>query len=209
MSISAVIFDIDGVLIDSFEANLKFFQNLMIKFGYTPPTREEFPKYFALTMMESIKAMTQSTSNNEIMKIWKAGSDRESFYPMELISAPTGVNVVLEALSKKYLLGIVTGRIKSSIFTVPQLAVLEKYFKTIVSYEDTSYHKPHPEPLLLATKRLQVHPNETIYIGDNEIDLKSARAAGMKVIIYGNQPIDGADANTSDFTAIPRIITTI
>ena len=42
-SIKAVVFDVDGVLLDSFEANLKFFQDLMIRSGYRQPTREEFP----------------------------------------------------------------------------------------------------------------------------------------------------------------------
>ena len=68
--IKAVIFDIDGVLLDSFEANLKFFQDLMIKFGYRPPTREEFPPIFHLNMWDAIEALTKSDSEVEIRKIW-------------------------------------------------------------------------------------------------------------------------------------------
>ena len=44
--IKAVFFDIDGVLLDSFEANLKFYSTLMIKFGFKAPTRENFPDIF-------------------------------------------------------------------------------------------------------------------------------------------------------------------
>ena len=58
--IKAVIFDIDGVLLDSFEANLKFFQDLMIKFGYLPPTKEEVPPIFHLNMWDAIRSLTKS-----------------------------------------------------------------------------------------------------------------------------------------------------
>jgi beta-phosphoglucomutase-like phosphatase (HAD superfamily) len=53
--IKAVLFDVDGVLIDSFEANLKFFQRLISKAGYTPPTREEYQVAFSMNLRSAIK----------------------------------------------------------------------------------------------------------------------------------------------------------
>lgn len=206
MTIKAIIFDVDGVLIDSFEANLKFFQNLMIKFGYNSPTREEFPKYFALTMKDAIRALTKSTSEEEIIKVWEAGKNRDALYPMDLVSMPDGAPQIVKKLSKKYQLGIVSSRIKSSVFTVPELANIEKYFSALVSFEDTTKHKPNPEPLLLMAAILKIKPAEAIYIGDAQSDIEAARAAGMKIIIFGNKPFNEADANTSDFTKIPSII---
>jgi beta-phosphoglucomutase-like phosphatase (HAD superfamily) len=159
--IKAVIFDIDGVLLDSFEANLKFFQNLMTVAGYRPPTREEFPALFHLSLMDVVKKLTGSKSEEEIMRVFNLGESREVDYPIELLNMPDGADEVIKTLSKKYLLGIVTSRIKNSVYEAPKLAALKKYFKVAVSYEDTKNHKPHPDPLLLATNKLGVAEERT------------------------------------------------
>lgn len=202
----AIIFDVDGVLLDSFEANLKFFQDLMVKTGYRPPTREEYPEFFHLTMMNAIKELTKSTSEEEINRIWEMGRKREVRYPTELLTIPDGAEKVLKTLSTEYLIGIATSRVRKSIYESPQLAKLAKYFKADVSYEDTEKHKPEPEPLLLASSKLGVNQSECIYIGDVENDIKAARAAGMKVIIYSKDEFDEADACTSLFTELPKFI---
>ena len=156
--IKAVIFDIDGVLLDSFEANLKFFQNLMTRFGYRPPTREEYLTLFHLSMWDVIKQLTGLSSEGDIRKIWEIGKSSEVEYPLALLEIPENTPSIIAAFSKKYLLGIVTNRIKESVYEAPKLAKLQKYFRVVVSYDDTAKHKPHPEPLLLAAQKLGVKP---------------------------------------------------
>ncbi|MBI2667734.1 HAD family hydrolase [Candidatus Woesearchaeota archaeon] len=207
--IKAIIFDIDGVLLNSFEANLKFFQDLMIKTGYRPPTREEFPAIFHLNMADAIKALTKSTSEEDIKKIWEIGRSREIKYDIELLTTPKGADKVIKRLSKNYLLGIVTSRIKESVYESPQLAKFEKYFRVTVSYQDTTNHKPHPEPLFLAAQKLEVKPEECIYVGDVENDIKAAHAAGMKIIVYSKNQFNQADACTSSFVKLPELISSL
>lgn len=185
---------------------MKFFQDLMIKTGYRPPTREEFPEIFHLSMMDAIKALTKSGSEEEIKKIWEIGRGREVRYDVELLKTPEGAVEVIEKLSKNYQLGIVTSRIKESVYESPKLAKLEKFFKVAVSYQDTTNHKPHPGPLLFAAQKLGVKPEECIYIGDVENDIKAARAAGMKVIIYSQNNFPQADACTTSFIELPELI---
>lgn len=207
--IKAVIFDIDGVLLDSFEANLNFFQKLMIRAGYRPPSREEFSAIFHSNMMDAIKALIKSNCEEEIKRIWEMGRSREVRYPVELLVIPDEAENVIETLSKNYLLGIVTSRIKKSVYESPQLAKLAKYFKVVVSYEDTIKHKPHPEPLLLAAQKLGVTPQECVYIGDVEDDIKAARAAGMKIIIYSKNQFHQANGWTSSFVKLPELISSL
>lgn len=205
--IKAVIFDVDGVLIDSFEANLKFFQSLMVYFGYSPPSREVYKKMFHLHMMDVISILTKSKSEEEIKKIWMTGKERSKVpYPDELTSTPKNLETILKALNKDYVLGIVTNRIRNGVYTLPQLAKLKKYFKVVIYYEDTIKHKPDPDPLLLAAKKLAVKPTDTVYIGDQQIDIQAAKAAGMKIIIYSKNKLNGADANTSLFDKLPVLI---
>ncbi|RJQ37606.1 HAD family hydrolase [Candidatus Parcubacteria bacterium] len=207
--LKAVIFDIDGVLLDSFEANLKFFQDLMIRTGYRPPTREEFPPIFHLSMMDAIRVLTNSVNEEEIKKIWEMGRSREVPYNVGLLSVPEGAEDVMEELSKKFSLGIVTSRQRGSIYEAPQLAKLKKYFQCAVCYEDTARHKPEPEPLLFAANILAVQPSECVYIGDVENDVRAAKAAGMKVIIYSKNILPEADVCTASFRQLPSLIATL
>jgi pyrophosphatase PpaX len=204
--IKAVIFDIDGVLLDSFEANLKFFQDLMIRAGYNPPTRKEYPNYFHLTMWNAITKLTGLTSEDEIKKIWEIGKNREIRYPVELLKIPEGAEAVIDFLSHDYKLAIVTSRVRNGVYESPELATMQKYFSVVLTCEDTTNHKPHPESLLLAAQKLGIKPEEAIYIGDVENDLKAARAAGMKIIIYSINALPDANACTSIFKDLPELV---
>jgi pyrophosphatase PpaX len=202
----AVVFDIDGVLIDSFEANLKFFQDLLSKEGYALPTRESFKKFFHLAMQDTIPAMTGVKDKDEIQRIVEKGKSRAVPYHRELIGYPDGLEEVLHELSKKYLLGVATSRVRDNVYEAPKLAALKPYFKAVAAYEDTEEHKPHPAPLLFIAEKLGVEPEACVYVGDARTDVIAARAAGMKIIIYSKGEIEGADARTSVFWDLPGLI---
>jgi HAD superfamily hydrolase (TIGR01549 family) len=204
--IKAILFDIDGVLLDSFEANLKFFQNLMIKSGYKPPTKKEFNPHFHLSMMDAIKVLSKSTSEEEIKRIWKMGASREVPYDVSLLKMPECIEDVIKSLSKQFSLGIVTSRQRKSVFEAPTLAKLKKYFKVVISYEDTLNHKPHPDPLILAAKKLGLKNSECVYVGDTENDLKAAKSAGMKIVVFSKVKLNEADVCTYSFKDLPSII---
>lgn len=204
--IKAVLFDVDGVLISSFDANLKFFQNLLSKAGYKPPTRIWYVDKYQLSMTDVIKEVTKSKSEREIQRIWEMGNRRDVPYPTNLITMKSDVPDVLRKLYKRYRLGIVTQRVRNGVFEIPTMKKIRSLFSAVVAYEDTVNHKPDPEPLLLAAKKLKVNPKETIYIGDLENDIQAARAAGMKIIIYSTVQYRSADRYTSSFSEIPSLI---
>jgi len=199
--IKSVIFDIDGVLLDSFEANFQFFSTLMKQVGYTPPTRERYVTLFHRTLHDTVQILTDSDSELEIKRICDL---------IDAVEAPSpiltkGVPEVIKKLSEKYSLGIVTSRIKAYAYE-PPLNTLEPFFRATVAYEDTENHKPHPEPLLLAAKQLNVLPEECIYVGDVKSDLDAAHAAGMKFILFSKDKIEGIDKITFDFSKIPELM---
>jgi pyrophosphatase PpaX len=207
--IKAVIFDVDGVLIDSLEANFNFFRDLMNKFGHGFMERKEYIPLFHLPMKDIIRLSTKLTNEEEIEKIWKSGKDREVPYPDELLSVPDNLTETIELLSKNYTLGIVTSRSRSGIYSVPQLEGLKEYFKTDVSYEDTDNHKPHPDPLILASRKLGIMPEECVYVGDSETDITAAKAAGMRAIAYSNKVFKHADYNISEFSKLIEAVSNL
>ena len=203
--IKSVIFDIDGVLLDSFEANAKFNSDLVTKFGYNPPTQEQILDLFHRSMKDVIKILTRA-NDEEVERIWRAGKEGEVPYHYELLTTPEGLKETIKILSRDYVLGIVTSRITESVYSISQLAELEQYFKVVVAFQDTENHKPHPEPLLLASKKLGILPEECVYIGDVENDAIAARSAGMKCIVYSKNKVDHADANITSFQNLIEII---
>ncbi|MFA6073179.1 MAG: HAD family hydrolase [Candidatus Woesearchaeota archaeon] len=206
MTLKAVIFDVDGVLLDSFEANLKFFQDLLKKANCKQPTREEYSKMMHMSMMSVIKYFSKSKSDEEIQRIFDMGRFREVKYPIHLLKMPKDAKKTIHELNKQYILGIVSSRVKQSIFETPAMMKLKDYFKVVVTYEDTINHKPHPDPLFLALKQLKIKPQDSVYIGDTENDLQAAKAAGMKIIIYSKDNFPHADACTSSFADIIDIV---
>ncbi len=202
--IKAVIFDIDGVLMDSLEANTKFFQNLLEKSGYKKPPRREAAKTFHMTMWDAIKFLTKEKSDNKIRKIWNLGHKLR--YPIKLVRIPDNSAETLENLYDKYKLGIVIGRIRRGLNIFYKASKMRKYFSVAVCFEDYKNPKPHPEPLLIALKKLRVKPEEAVYVGDAKTDMKAAKAADVKFILYSRKKLKGADIHISSFREIENKI---
>lgn len=205
--IKAIIFDVDGVLLDSFESNLSFYQELMKVAGYPQPTRAQYLDMNHLPMWDVIRILTKLTDDAKIMKIWKQG--KALLYDGVPPVMPDGAADAVKNLSVHYQLGIVTSRVREHIFTEAGLGDIKKYFKAAVGYEDTAKHKPFPDPLLLAAKKLKVLPEECVYIGDALTDVQAGNAAGMRVIFYGKERPEGAIANAKDFKEIVDVIKTL
>ncbi|HVY06333.1 MAG TPA: HAD-IA family hydrolase [Burkholderiales bacterium] len=83
--------------------------------------------------------------------------------------------------------GIVTN--KAQRFTLPLLRALDVLDRAacVVCGDSTPHAKPHPAPILEAMRRVQAHPRECLYVGDDERDVQAGHAAGMKVTVvrYG------------------------
>lgn len=203
--IKAVLFDIDGVLIDSFESNLAFLQEFFKTKGYNISKRAYKPLYYK-SLWDVIQAITGITDKKEIRKLWNAARsfDRNIQSPIMMKGAVRTVKL----LGKKYMLGIVTNRIKIYAYE-PPLDSIRACFDASVVYEDTKNHKPHPEPLLLAAKSLKLKPDECVYIGDAETDMAAAKAAGMKFIFYSTKRAKGNFVRVKSFGEIPNSISNL
>lgn len=204
--IKAVIFDIDGVLLDSKDANIKFYQLLLEKSGYKTPSRKQVEGIFHLPMMDAIRILTKESSEAKVREVWDMGRGRKVRYPRELLKLPDHARDLVHAISKTYRLAIVTSRVQAGVEDFFQVSGLQKYFEVVISYEDYTHPKPHPEPLFTAVERLGLKTGETIYIGDTATDIEAAKAAGIKFLLYSSAPIAGADFRVSSFDEIPETI---
>jgi pyrophosphatase PpaX len=64
----------------------------------------------------------------------------------------------------------------------PELA---EQFEVVVGFEDTERHKPDPDPVLAALRKLGAEPSEAAYVGDSPFDIRAAKAAGVFAVAVG------------------------
>ena len=197
----AILFDIDGVLLDSVDANINFFQNFFEKAGYRRPLHEEFSNARHFPMIEVIRTFVNK-SEEEVKEICETARSEKAFYDIEMIKMPERAGEIITKLAKNYTLGIVTSRSKKGVYLVPELAKLESLFQVVITYEDTKNHKPYPEPLLLAAERLGIQPNECVYVGDTEADMQAAKDAGMEFILFNKENVVNAKYHVTNFSDI-------
>lgn len=201
--IKAVLFDVDGVLIDSFEANFQYYKDLMPAAGHSAPTRSEYEAIAHLGAYDSIKALIGGEDKKEIERVETIG-EKDVPYHIDRATMSTGATEVLKELHKNYKLGIVTNR--RHPFEPPQFKEIKDYFDVAIGYNDTKHHKPHPEPLHKAMESLGVAPKETVYVGDSETDFEAARDAGVAFVYFSLKEHPEADVTTHNFAEIPLLI---
>lgn len=182
--IKAIIFDIDGVLIDSVKANAIFFERLFKALGIKY-TQKEYLKFHHKTMWDVIKHFSGVQSKAKISEMFEFAKKFPNTH--DYIKVPKDAVKILSTLSKKYKIGVVTARVKIGVDPVlKRFGYDKKIISTRVAFEDYKNPKPHPEPLLVAMKRMKLKPREVIYVGDMESDILCAQAAGTKSILYKN-----------------------
>lgn len=202
--LSAIIFDVDGVLLDSFEENYETCCAIFAALGLEKPTREFFGAHNHLGILDTIRSVMEIKDEGHECEILAVVNNVDIKYTHEATLLPGALEIVPN-LAEVYPLGIVTGRLRSHIFS-GALVALKDHFSAVVGYEDTVDHKPHPEPLLRAAKLLSVPPETCVYIGDAPTDVAAAHAAGMRVISFGRARVANADAHTDTFFDLPNLV---
>ncbi len=192
--LQAILFDMDGVLVDVSQS-----YRLAIK------KTAEFFVHQPVTMNEIAALKNQGGYNNDwdltmaIIRQHGVDADREkvvdrfqTFYVGKhfdgLIRNEKWLlkKNNLELLQKNFTLGIVTGRPKAEAVYVIRRNGVESFFPVLVCMEDTPKGKPDPAGILLAMEQLQII--RAVYLGDTVDDMKAATAAGIRGIGVSSSP---------------------
>jgi len=206
--IKAVIFDIDGVLLDSLEANIAMFQKVMEKSGYPKPSREEVMACTHLPSLQALQKLIGSEDPHIVEPVWHLIKD-PAMRAADLLKTPDQLVETLETLHQGYRLAIVTSRIKTGVEELFRVAPIAPLFETVVGFEDYTRRKPDPEPLLIALERMNLQPEEAVYVGDTHVDTAAAEAAGMASIHYGPTPDPKATQSITVFSDLIKTVTTL
>lgn len=204
--VRAVLFDLDGTLIDSAPDLGAAADALRVQHGLPSLALEHYRPWTGSGARGMLKVAFGIEPGHVDFGVLK-----EAFYLAyearltQHTEVFAGVELLLERLVQGGLVwGIVTN--KAERFTRPLIQALPLLQRaaTVVSGDTTPHTKPHPAPLLEAAHRLALAPEQCIYVGDDVRDMQAGRAAGMRTVAaaYGYL---GASGSVSTWDAHTRI----
>ena len=178
--VRAVVFDMDGTLVSSLSTILHCESKISLKYTGKPLTLEDVISKFGPPARTIIRDMTASlpdpVQSRAVSEYYDCYSttirDKGLIFP--------GVTSLLQKIkSSARDLALFTGVEKKMMEYTLEPFGLSRFFKTIVTADDIEKSKPDPEGVVLAVKRLNARPRESIYIGDSPADIQSGRQAGV------------------------------
>jgi len=192
--INAVIFDVDGVLLDNTKDFLKAYKETGKRLKLKVPLNSEFKKLFGMPwykILEEVYGYLDDDMKKTYRKIISKAKMKKR----------KGLLHLLENLNLRK--AIVTSKSKEDFNK--HMGDLKDFFEVIITRDDVENHKPDPEPILLACKRLGIKPKEAVYVGDSIVDYQAARNAKTSFIGV----ISGA-ASKKDFRELKvKYVTTL
>ncbi|MCW6168908.1 MAG: HAD-IA family hydrolase [Thermoplasmatales archaeon] len=177
MLIKAMIFDMDGTLLDSeaiSSASTDYAFRTVLGRGLTP---EENAKLIGRPVSKVLSEWYPDTGN----KIYELS---KSFFHerVRLISSYPGVKNLISDLVKNYRLAVVTSSKRKDADILLKNTALDGYMDFFIGQEDTEFQKPDPEPIKLALHKLGVHSREAVFVGDQPYDIIAAHQAEVVAI---------------------------
>lgn len=179
-----VIYDCDGVILDSIESNYIFYNRIMDHLGRAPLDRNDL----------EAKRVLHTYSFDNVMEYFFAGDVRRDdafrfaktiHYRdlMPFMRMEDGFVTALDQLKGNTSLAICTNRATSMEMIIEDFG-LTGYFECVMTASKVDNPKPHPEPLLKVLEYFGAAPHEALFIGDGEVDMLAAKGAGIPFISY-------------------------
>jgi pyrophosphatase PpaX len=199
MLVRAVLFDLDGTLIDSVPLIVASMRHAFE--GHpNAPTDPEWVAMIGTPLDGMIRRWAKDAADAEVLK--DRYKEHQWAHHDAMVKAFPGVPELLEALSARGLpMAVVTSKMRGSAERSLRHLGLARHFRAVVGLEATARHKPDPEPVLHALAMLAVDPGHAAFVGDSPHDVRAGNAAGVATVAGLWGPFDRATLAESRPTA--------
>jgi beta-phosphoglucomutase-like phosphatase (HAD superfamily) len=207
----AIIFDMDGVIVDSEPRHERSFREIFDEMGYGQTHGMDFPQYYGRSdraLWVDFVAKHQPAQSLEELCSWK----QRHFIDLIKREKPifTGLPKLVSDLAPRYKLAVASGSSHPVIDAILEMENLRRHFPIVVSVQDVKQGKPAPDVFLRAAELLGVDPKHCCVIEDSAAGVSAGKAAGMTVIAITNslpsEKLQHADIVVSTYNEIEMIL---
>lgn len=182
--IEAVVFDFDYTLADSSQGIIECINFALEEMALEHVSAEAARRTIGLSLNETFLTLAEHHEPHrceEFYRLFVRRADEVMVKHTELYgSVPATVEMLRENGLK---LGIVSTKYRRRINEVLERETLLHSFQVVIGGEDVEQHKPHPQGLFEALKRLECSPPSIVYVGDSVVDAELAKRAGVPLIV--------------------------
>ena len=186
--IKAVLFDMDGVLIDAKDWHYEALNKALKHFGFGISRESHLSTFDGLPTREKLKMLTKARGLPE--QLHEFINALKQTYTLEISHKRCKPSFNHQyALSKLkaegYKIAVCSNSVRQSVETMMQFSALEPYLDLLISNEDVSKGKPDPEMYIQAMSTLEVKPEECLILEDNDHGIQAAIASGGNLLKIG------------------------
>jgi len=176
MAIQTVLFDLDGTILDSNELIYASFMHTFNHYKYSF-TKEEIMSFNGPPLIETFTNIDPERAELMIETYRKHNHEVHRDY-VKLF--PNVIETIEVLKDNQIQMGIVTAKMRESVKMGLEITGLDHYFETIVTIDDVTHPKPHPESVIKAMTALNGEPGTTLMVGDNYHDIQAGQNAGVR-----------------------------
>jgi phosphoglycolate phosphatase len=174
--IKAVVFDCDGVMFDTAQANRRFYDEILDAFGKPPLNEEQFVNVHMMTVTEAIAYLFPE--KEDLTVVWERLKTIGYHKFIKYMKMETGLKSLLSGLKKNgFIRGIATNRTNTMEKVLADFG-LESGFDVVMTAAKVNRPKPDPEQLHKIMDIYSLNPDQILFVGDSDYDRIAAERAG-------------------------------
>lgn len=183
--VAAIVFDCDGVLFESRDANLAYYNAILEAFGEPPVTPDDVERATLCHTAASPDVFRALLGGERLSMALEVAArlDFRRFIP-DMRPEP-GMAAAVADLAQRFPLAVATNR-GGSMHEILAHFGLSQYFRAVITSRDVPRPKPYPDMLIEAARQLALAPARLLFVGDSSLDCAAAHAAGVRFAAYRN-----------------------
>ncbi|MBU0615158.1 MAG: HAD family hydrolase [Nanoarchaeota archaeon] len=189
--IKAVLFDMDGVLLDSYDMWFFMFKDALKRFENRDMAKKEFDdNVWARSMKVLAKEYFPGKEKQVLAYYWTRAQqflDKMEVFPVE--------DLLKQLKDNGLKLAVVSNTFNIPVKYMLKWAGFAKYFDLIVGADSIANPKPAPDCILYCLHKFKLKPSDSVFVGDTKYDIQAGKAAGVFTIGLG---VDGGDTRIED-----------